>query len=84
MAFKLPETKEENIDFIRRCYAYVTTTCEVDLRLRDKYTKIIELTKDEKQKEEYKEKLDKLNKDIDYYEWSIKCMEEKLKQYESE
>lgn len=84
MAFKLPETKEENIDFIQRCYTYVTATYEVDLKLRDKYIKIMELSKDKKQKEEYQEKLDKLNKDIEYYEWSLKCMDERLKKYESE
>ena len=81
MDFKLPEGKEDNIDFLQRCYTYVSATYEVDLMLKEKYTKIIKLSKDKKQKEEYEQKLEKLNKDLEYYKWSLDSIDERLKKY---
>ncbi len=65
---KLPETKEEEIDFLHNCANYIKISLDADLKLKDKYNQIYKLTKDKKQKEEYKKKIEDNDKEISYYQ----------------
>ena len=64
---KLPETKEEEIDFLHNCAKYIETSLNVDGQLKYKYEKIYKITKDKKVKEEYKKKLEDIDKEMAYY-----------------
>ena len=79
---KLPETKEEEIDFLEHCFGYTCTTLNVNVKLREKYKEIIKNLKDKKQIEEYKSKLEQVNKDIEYYQGSLDYINKRLEELE--
>ena len=79
---KLPETKEEEIDFLEHCFNYTCTTLNVDVKLRNKYNEIISKLKDKDKIEEYKKKLEEINKDIDYYQKSLDYINKRIEELE--
>ena len=81
---KLPETKEETIEFMNRCKEKIDVALEINLKLRDQYKEILKLSKDEKQKAEIREKMKENDKQIEYFQWSLDCMEKRFKEYEEE
>ena len=81
---KLPETKEEEIDFLEHCFSHTVTALNVNVKLRDKYNEIINTLKDKDKVEEYKKKLEDVNKDIDYYQKSLDYINKRLEELEGE
>ena len=76
--FKLPETKEEEKIFLERCAVYISAALEMDNIMKKKYEQIYKLTKDKKQKKEYKEKIEDINKKIEYFQSKLDVLDKRL------
>lgn len=82
--FKLPETKEEEKVFLERCAVYISAALEMDLIMKNKYEQIYKLSKDKKQKKEYKEKIEDITKKIEYFQSKLDVLDKRLEKAKEE
>lgn len=79
----IPNTKEEEIEFLENSMTLISTSLSANIQLRNKYKLIMSKLTNKKDKELYKEKLDKVNKDIEYYQKSLDYINKRIEELES-